>query len=182
MARWRLTCGHYLKTIPPVFWEYKEIDRNTGKNVVRRFEVPTLLDPNDPGDWNHRDGFGNGELVVAHEGKTEFTKDIIFLGPPTPDMVPLDKEAEEISAGYAKNWKHPIESLSDRYADGIMESMQKEMASVMSKSNQPSSIEGFSELMAAMTTIMKQNAELLAKLANPLMQVQPNGTIASVQR
>lgn len=173
MARWRLVCAHYLNTDPPQHWEYKEIDRSTGKQVTRRFEVPSLIDPNDPGDCNHKDGMGNGEVVVAMAGKTDNVRDIIFIGPPTPDMVPLDKEAEEISASFASKWKHPIESLPGNYSETLLNDLQTEVAKVQAKSNGPTQVEGLSDLMAAMATVMKQNAELLQKLANLPMAVEP---------
>lgn len=165
MARWRLVCGHYLNTEPPQFWEYKEIDRGTGKQVTRRFPVPALLDPNDPGDWNHKDGFGNGEVIVAHAGKTDNSRDIIFTGDPTPDMVPLDAEAEAITKSLAGKWKHPIESLTGNYADTLLQDLQTEMAKVAANVPPAGQIQGLTELMAAMTTIMKQNQELLQALA-----------------
>src|SRR5712664_1979266 len=76
MARWRLITGHYLNVLidgSPAEWEYKETDRNTGKQARRIFPVPVLLDPNDPADHNHP-----GEIIVCHEGAGD-RRDIIFL-------------------------------------------------------------------------------------------------------
>src|SRR6266705_1767114 len=107
MARWRLRTGHYLN-VPGTEWEYKETDRTTGKTGRKVFAVPMLLDPNDPADHNYP-----GEIIVASAEDRAFPRDIIFLGDPTPDMEPIDDEAEAISEALASKWVHPIESLPD---------------------------------------------------------------------
>ena len=165
MARWKLTAPHYLN-VPGTKWEYSEIDRSTGKQVRRQFPVPTLLDPEDPTSWNQRDNFGNGEVIVAHEAG-ENSRDHVFVGDPTPDMIPLDDEAREITKSFAGKWNHPIESLSGTYSDTLLAGLQSEMAKIASSQNKPAApAEGFSELLAAMTTMMKQNAELIAALTS----------------
>src|SRR6266705_2613092 len=107
MARWRLLTGHYLN-VEGTEWEYKETDRNTGKQARKVFAVPLFMDPNDPSDHNYP-----GEIIVANIADRAFARDIIFLGDPTPDMEPLDAEAEAISESLAPKWTHPIESLPD---------------------------------------------------------------------
>lgn len=173
MARWRLTCSHYIKTVPPQVWEYKEVDQRTGKNVTKRFEVPTLLDPGDPSSWTNRDSNGNGEIVVAIEGKTTNSYDIIFEGPPTPDMLPLDAEAEEISQSFADKWKHPIESLTGNFGEVLVKDFEAQMLKIAQTAapQAPSQVPGMAELLTAMTAMMKQNQELLNLLANPKQPV-----------
>lgn len=160
MARWRLAAPHYLNTIPPTTWEYKEIDRSTGKQVRRVYDVPLLMDPDQPGDWNHRDG-DMGSIIVCHEGKGE-ARDQIFVGEPTPDMVPLDEEAKAISASFAKKWKHPIESLEGSFAERLLDDLQKQVADVRAQAPAPQ--EGMTELLTAMTAMMKQNQQVLDAL------------------
>lgn len=103
MARWSLMNAHYLN-VPGTEWEYKETT-DSGKQGRKIFPVPLHLDPNNPRDHNYP-----GEIIVCHEGKGQ-PKDIVFVGPPTPDMTPLDDEAQAISDSMQPAWIHPIESL-----------------------------------------------------------------------
>lgn len=175
MARFRLTSSHYIVTDPPTEWDYKETDRSTGRPIVRKFVVPTLLDPNDPTCFTERDDFGDGVVVVGTKLDPAHPRDIILAkAEPTLDMVALDDEATAMMAKFVKNRPHPIESLPSNgsFADGLIEQLQSEMAKVQSHSApQATQVEGLSEMMAAMTTIMKQNADLLHKLTHPLLPV-----------
>lgn len=108
MARWRLRIPHYLNVLPETEWEQKETDLLTGKQARKVYKVPMYLDPKDPTDCNYP-----GEIIVCHDGKGQ-PRDKVFVGPPTPDMEPLDAEAEAISAAEAPNWVDPIESLTTR--------------------------------------------------------------------
>ena len=104
MARWRLTDKHYIYTDPPTEWEQKETDLTSGEEVRKRYEVPKYLNPEEPRNQNYP-----GECIVCWKGKGE-PKDIAFRGMPTPSMIPLDEEAEKISA-QAQRGEHPIDSL-----------------------------------------------------------------------
>ena len=103
MARWRLTAKHYLN-VPGTEWEYEETT-NTGRRYKQRTPVPLYVDPDDS-EFHNRDG----DVIVAYTGSDQ-KGDLVFAGPPTPDMDPLDDEAERISAELRKGWEHPIESL-----------------------------------------------------------------------
>lgn len=110
MARWKLMNPHYLNILDPdtgepTKWEYSETDRQTGKARRKAFDVPQLLDPADPSMQNRE-----GDLVVCSEGKG-IPGDIVFFGSPTPDMEPMDEEAEAISESFKAKWAHPIETL-----------------------------------------------------------------------
>lgn len=142
MARWKLTDKHYLN-VEGTEWEYKET-LDSGKQARKVFSVPTYLDPDSRSDWTE-DG-----MIIVCDGKGRQPRDLIFSGPPTPDMLPLDEEAEAISAQYQHNWIPPIETMG-------LEMGVAPMAPT-------SSDDGFKELMMGM---MKQNAELIALLANP---------------
>lgn len=103
--RWRLTQKHYLM-VPGTEYEYKEISQATAKTVRRRFPCPAYLDPDDAGDCNYptfAKPNDRNELIVAHEGKG-LKDDIIFVGDPTPDMVPLDDEAIALSDKLRAKW------------------------------------------------------------------------------
>ena len=54
MARWRLTAKHYL-TVPGIEWEQKETNRDTGRQMTKKYPVPLFLDPDDPADQNYRE-------------------------------------------------------------------------------------------------------------------------------
>lgn len=110
MARWFLRNAHYLNILDPdtgepTKWEYSETDRTSGKARRKTYHVPQLLDPKDPSLCN-----ADGDIVVCHEGKGQ-PRDIVFFGEPTPDMEPMDEEAEAISDGLKAKWAHPIETL-----------------------------------------------------------------------
>lgn len=182
MARWKLVAPHYLLLATPEQWEHRETDRNTGRPKIIKFDVPTLLDPQDHTRWTQRfsmgDGivtFGDGMIVVCQPGKGQ-TSDYEFQGDPTPDMVPMDEEAKTISASFAPKWKHPIESLPGAYAERVAQDLQTELDKLRLAQAAPTTntqVEGLSELMAVLTQVMKQNAEILAKLTPQIATPAP---------
>lgn len=160
MARWKLAAPHYIHSADTE-WEYTEVDRTTGRNVRRKFPVPRLLDPRDPGDWNNKWGSKDtqeGEIIVCREGKGE-PRDYVFTGDPTPDMIPMDEEAEAESAKFATQWSYkPDSDMPGNFSQSLVDKFQSQMSEVVSK---PVQIEGISELIAAITLSTKQNAELI---------------------
>ena len=116
--RWRLMTSHYLN-VPGTEWEHNESDRTTGKAVRKLYPVGLLLDPRNPQDCNR-----DGDCVVTHdiEGTRLVRTDFIFLGEPTPDMEPMNDEAEAISASLKDKWAHPIDTLP---ANGGMNDAEK---------------------------------------------------------
>jgi len=158
MARWRLINGHYLNVLidgEPAEWEYKEVDRTTGKQARKIFPVPMLMDPNDPADHNYP-----GEIIVCYKGSGE-RKDIVFIGDPTPEMEPLDEEAEAISASLRQKWEHPIESLPSTMSDGesaFMAKLMEAMSQVKPVANASVSIEQYNELKALVEDLKAQLA------------------------
>ncbi len=130
MARFRLRAAHYLKTDPPTQFEQKEVSQQTGKQAIHRYEVPMFLDTNDPADHNYP-----GEIIVATEKSRAFPRDIIFTSGCTPDMEPLDDEAEEMKAKIDFG-AHPIESLpanGETYGDKLVELFTAQMRSLEAK-------------------------------------------------
>src|SRR6516164_6345197 len=105
MARWRLLEPHYLN-VPGTEWEYKEADRETGRQARRVYEVPLYLDPKDRADQNDRE---NESVVVSDRYDPAHHRDYVFVGAPTPNMEPIDDEAQAISQGYIDRgaWIHP---------------------------------------------------------------------------
>jgi hypothetical protein len=171
MARWRLAAPHYLK-VPGTEWEYKETDRTTGRPKRVMFPVPTLLDPDNPGDWNYKYGQDQGEIIVTNRESTDNPKDIVFSGDPTPDMVALDDEAKAITHKLAPKWKHPIESLTGTYAEAMLKDLSTEMDLVRAQ-GASAKVEGMTELLTAMTAMMKQNQDLIAALAGRVVEAEP---------
>jgi hypothetical protein len=166
MARWRLSTSHYL-SVENNEWEYNETDRSSGKQIRTRLKVPLQLDIDDPNCWNvtFRNPRGEiiaGEVIVAHRTGAERADDIIFVGDPTPDMIPLDDEAKTISKSFEKRWgAAPNEDIS--YGQKMIEASQAEMARLKAESNVVK-IEGMAEIMSAMTAMLQQNQQMMANL------------------
>ena len=147
-----------------------------GRPAKVRFKVPRHLDPNEPADHTHLNWMnqGDGVIIVAHEGTTNDPNDVIFSGAPTPDMDPIDDEAKKISAGFASQWKHPIESLPGNYSQSLIDDFQRQMADVQATKKQEP-VEGMTELLTAMASMMKQNQELLNVLTHAAPPQPQNG-------
>lgn len=158
MARWRLTGPHYLN-VPGTEWEHKEISTDTGRQNRKVFKVPRLLDPNDPGDQNRE-----GDCVVCWAGKGE-ARDIIFEGDPTPDMTPLDAEAEKVTERCRPKWEHPIESLPVTFTPETEAMMKSFAGAAMAAQNQSVSRSEFDAMKAEMAALKARNAELEKKRA-----------------
>ncbi len=171
MARWQLTEPHYLNTLGSK-WEFETKDRATGRSIRKQFPVPTLLDPNIEGDWNYRDAVGNnmvdGSIIVCWEGKGE-PRDIVFEGPPTPGMLPLDDEAKEISSKF--DWI-PTQGLDDnsQFNSFAQQTLIKLTSELKNVQQQPQ-IEGMPEFMKMMAEMMKVQTETLALLAGRKIEV-----------
>lgn len=159
MARWKLMTPHYLK-VPGEKWEYTENDRTTGRPKRIQFEVPRLLDPRDSSNWTRRWGRADnedGEIVVCHKGKGE-ESDIEFIGDPSPDMVPVDDEAKEISAKFEKRWDAKPENMAGDFSQSLVDRFQNEMAEIKAK---PPEIPGMADLISAMKSMAESNQKVL---------------------
>ena len=152
MARWRLTQAHYLN-VPGTEWEYKETDRTSGKQGRKVFAVPLYL-PED--------------AVVAYAG-SEQRGDEVFLGEPTPDMEPLDAEAQKISDACRPKWQHPIEALPGNFGGSLIANFEKQIAAAIAGQAtpiaNPVSAKGvaqseFDALREQVAALMAQNEEL----------------------
>jgi hypothetical protein len=144
--RWSLRNAHYLKVIElpdgtKVEWEHRETSRESGRTVRKLFQVPILLDPRDPADCNYP-----GEVIVANavDGTHNLRNDIIFIGEPTPEMEPMNEEAQAISDSLRSKWEHPIDTLptnggmssaEQAFMQSMMTSFAKEIGASLPKSN-----------------------------------------------
>jgi len=164
MARWKLLNAHYINVTGNT-WEYKETDRSNGRQIRREFEVPQHLSPFDPSDWNYRDGQDDGDVIVSHKFDDRYPKDYVFRGEPTPDMLPLDDEAKEISASYAGKWKHPIENLTVSYSQSLIDGFHDEMKVLQAKQEAGSGAD-IKALTEAVTQMAQMQATVMAALTN----------------
>lgn len=167
MARWRLMEAHYL-AVPGTEWEYKETNRETGRSARKVYEVPLYIDPKDPSDWTDR---ANEMVIVSNKFDPAFPRDIVFVGPPTPNMEALDDEATAISDAERKNWINPIESLNMTYSESRLSEFEREIAMLVAgkvedKRTAPNlslggvSMEQFEKLQEQVAKLMDQNAKL----------------------
>lgn len=159
MARWKLMTPHYLN-VPGEEWEYTENDRTTGRPKRVKFPVPRLLDTRDPGAWTNR--WGNkdnedGEIIVCWEGKGD-SKDIVFIGDPTPDMMPMDDEAKAISATFETRWQQKPENVAGDFSQTLVDRFQVELAEAQAK---PAEVPGMADLTSAITELVKVNQKVL---------------------
>lgn len=167
MARWQIISPHYLNVTgsQKSEWQYTEVDRTNGRKKTKNFPVPTLLDPDDPSMWTEVRGRDDGRILVS-DGNNPGDSDIIFVGEPTPDMIPIDDDAKKVSASFAKKWVHPIEGLEGSYGDHLIQQFQTELAKVQS-TPATTKIEGLDAMLMAITETMKQNQQILATLVQP---------------
>jgi hypothetical protein len=173
VARWRLTDAHYL-AVPETEWEYRETNRETGRQARKVYEVPLHLDPKNAADWNYpRDE----AIIVSNKYDPAYPRDHVFRGTPTPDMEPLDDEAKAISDAERKNWIHPIEALNMTYSESRLSEFERGIAELLAKGVPKASgpmpalslsgvdPEAFERMQAQIATLMEANAKLEAALS-----------------
>jgi polyhydroxyalkanoate synthesis regulator phasin len=151
--RWSLRNAHYLNVEQltdgtRVEWEHKETARETGRTVRKLFPVPMLLDPKEPADCNYP-----GEVIVTQrtEGAHLLRDDYVFKGEPTPEMEPLNAEAQVISDSLQAKWQHPIDTLPanggmNEREQAFFENMMKAFTGAASAQNQVVPREQYDEL------------------------------------
>lgn len=123
IPRWRLRNPHYLNTEPSAVWRHEETSQASGEKTEVNYQVPRYLDPGDPKQCNR-----DGDLIVCH-GKGE-KGDWSFIGPPTPEMEPMNDAAQAITDAEAPKWEHPIESLSNVADTSMITQLQRENATL----------------------------------------------------
>jgi len=137
------------------------------------YKVPKHLDPRLEDDWTHRPENNNmdGEIIVCWEGKG-LPRDIIFEGNPTPGMLPLDAEAEEVSSRFSWTPTQGIDEDSQRqsfYArlgDTLIDQMTE-----LKVAREVASNPGLDKFMETMMAMMAQNQQILAALAGKVQIV-----------
>jgi hypothetical protein len=175
MARWKLLEAHYLR-VEGTKWEYSEVDRITGRPKRTQFDVPLLINPNDEGDlksYGQNDPDGNLALIVGHGTKGPHGRDILWFekdgspGRPTPNMIPLDDEAKEISEKSERGWKDPGSQGAPTYAENMIDGFIAKMSELQVSAQAAPKNDGITEVLATMTAMMAKQTEILAQLAAP---------------
>jgi polyhydroxyalkanoate synthesis regulator phasin len=164
MARWRLLVGHYLNTDPPAEIEFKEVDRNTGRQARKVYKVPRHLDPKDPNDHNYP---SEGEIIVSN-GNNAQGRDIVFIGDPTPDMEPIDDEAKKISQSFIDSGKWTKKEEGMDFGESLIKNFMAKMDQLAIGQQQAVSTAGidakaFSDLQGQVKALIEQNAKLQAE-------------------
>lgn len=162
MARWKLTAPHYLMTDPPTEWEHKETSRETGRQSRVIYNVPRLLNPDDPSDYNYPD-----EIIVCN-GSNPQGRDIIFIGDPTPDMEPLDAEAKAITKKFIDSGRWQRQTEGEVFGEALIKQFMAEIAkaSIGQAVAVPSiDAKAFADLQSQVKELMEQNAKLQAQVA-----------------
>lgn len=171
MARWKLVEPHYINAERDgsrAEWEYKEISRATGREIRKKYPVPMLLDPRSADDWNHwPDGPNADGVIIVTDGKDGHHKDIVMLPdakgkyPITPGMIPLDPEAERISAEYNKR-VIPIDGAPEAtYSERLLDKWIQQIAETQASLTQQTSTSGINDVLKLMTEMLAQNQKLI---------------------
>jgi hypothetical protein len=128
--------------------------------------VPRFLDPDDPKTRKNADG----DVVVCYDGSQQVRTDYVFVGACTPDMIPLDEEAEALSEAELRRGQHPMDSLpaNGSYADDILAKFTKAIEGlggvVPNTSLAGVDPQQFAELQDQVRQLMEQNAAMQAQL------------------
>lgn len=135
--RWELMADHYLK-VPNCEWELTETDIQTGRSKRQRFPVPEYLTKG---------------TIVCHENLGQ-RGDQTFFGDPTPDMVPLDDEAQALTDSFTNHWRYKPEA-------GEVSASQSIFANMAEAMTRPVEVAGLTELVAGLTAQTKSNQDLV---------------------
>lgn len=160
--RWRLNSAHYLNvpTLPDgtrIEWEHKETNTMNGRSVRKLFQVPMLLNPNDAADHNYP-----GEIIVTlfAEGVRIPSQDYIFTGNPTPEMEPLNEEAQALTDQFRVKWDNPMSADGlaragqlDAREQSFLDAMTKAFANAVPQPNQSVPKEQYDALLARVAAL-----------------------------
>jgi hypothetical protein len=128
--------------------------------------VPMLIDPGDRGCINKHEGI----CIVAYKG-SEHPGDIVFFGPPTVDMEPIDDEATAITMEWRKEWSKnaafdTFMISGEDYGKSILRMLESQLSDSM-RSNKPVSLAGASESsMADLKAMIEAQQRQIQQLIN----------------
>lgn len=175
MARWKVTSKHYIHAEQygqPTEWERQETNTDTGRMFRKAYKVPMYIDPEDPYCINKHEGF----VVVATKG-TERPGDIVFFGPPTMDMEPLDDEARKITEAERPKWANPIEGLDpiigENFGERLLEVLQRQLDSAKNTSLKAAPSDDIKALREMIEAQQRQIAQLMEVKREPVQPDEP---------
>jgi len=161
--QWRLRTAHYLN-VPNTEYIHTEVSRDTGRQNRKSFQVPRLIDPTDPNDCNR-----DGDCIVYNlvEGATKMPRFAIqFIGDPTPEMEPLNDEAQALSDNFKEKWAKRFTSfelageVGEEYFQNLTRAIEKAIdkgGGRVTEPNQPVvSLEQFNALQTQLTKLQAQ--------------------------
>lgn len=171
MARWKVTAKHYLHAEQygqPTEWERQETNTDTGRMFRKAYKVPLFVDPDDPFCVNKFEGF----CVVARKG-TERPGDIVFFGPPTPDMEPMDDAARAETEAEQHKWINPIDSLAPEIGQEFGKQLLQLLESRLDQAQAPISAKGASSAeLDSLKAIVAKQQEMIDQLLKGTPPVQ----------
>lgn len=173
MARWKVTAKHYIHAEQygqPTEYIREETNRDTGRTFRKSLLVPMFIDPEDPGCINRFTGM----CVVATKG-TEQPGDIVFFGPPTADMEPLDDEARRLSDEERPKWKSPIDGLpaqiGEDFGAALLRGLEAQIANLQRQPQEAVSMKSASSNeLAEMKALIAAQQEQINKLLGAALQ------------
>lgn len=164
MARWKVTAKHYLYAEQwgqPTEWERQETNQATGRLFRKAYKVPLFIDPDDPFCQNKLEG---GLCIVARQESAR-PGDIVFFGPPTPDMEPMDDEARAETNAEKHKWVNPIDSLAPEIGQEFGQQLLAALQSKVNEAQAPVSLKNVpnSDIEELKAIVAKQQ-EMINKL------------------
>jgi hypothetical protein len=163
MARWKLSEPHYIDALPPdldaVEWEYRETDRQTGRERRVRYKVPMYCER---------------DVILSRPGTAQ-NGDYIYHGDPTPAMTPIDDEARTITDEASKTWPKVVDNfvVGQNFSEALFDMLQKQFSAAASGAKpEPVIASGvsraeFDALQKQLEQLMVQNSELAEKASKP---------------
>jgi len=173
MAKWELTDNHYIHGHYPgedkTSWQFEETNRDTGRIARKLFTVPAYLD--------------KGMIVSQGERNP---REFEFVGPPTPEMLPLDDEAQAISdkEQARAGWGHAINDLPGQggFNDALLQKLTDAVEAVarnQSVAAQPAAAVGmvsraeFEALQAQLLGLLAKKEGQVSDTEEPLLEIEP---------
>lgn len=174
MARWELTDTHYIHGHYPgeddTAWQFTETNMETGRVARKLFTVPRLLD--------------KGTIVSQGERNP---REFEFKGPPTPEMLPLDDDAEAISTQHRSKWMAPMDGFPTQGPGGFNDAVLQRLTDALDNisRNQPiqqqSAVPVGSVSRAEFEILQAQLLEVQAQLLKAGPQVDEEEPLQDVQ-
>lgn len=168
MARFLLKDKHYLN-VPGTQWEQTEFNQATKKQARHLYNVHLFLDPEDSSMWNYQE-----QIIVSTKADPAYPRDIVFVGSPTPDMEPLDEEANILLRKVLAKSVAPMSETAFPATGATPAAPAPKASSELAELRQM-----MAELRGQMTMLVGENEALKQRLVakdeedNPILPVGP---------